>query len=674
MTAIPSIRIYGLVGVFLALTAPALHAQGPPGQDRVRVIIGFTQAPGANERALVSSAGGTIHHTYWLVPAIAAEVPRVALQGLRNNPNVASVDVDVQVAAIDAELDASWGVKRINSGIVHAGGNTGAGVKVCVIDSGVAHTHQDLFANYYGGYDFVNNDADPADDRGHGSHVTGIALAMRNGIGVVGVAPDASVLAYKILDQNGQGYFSDAIAALQACIEDGGQVTNSSFGAQSDPGPTVKAAYDNAEAMGLVHVAAAGNRTSFLGTCTSIAFPARYGSVIAVTATDANNNIASFSCRGAEAELAAPGANIYSSVPTGNCANCASSGYATLSGTSMAAPHVAGVAALVIASGIADANGNGRISDEVRERLQLTARDLGAAGRDSNYGYGLVDAAAAVPPLEPDPPAAPSGLTATALSPSQIDLSWQDNSTGESGFKIERCTGAPCDDFVQIATVGANVTTYSNTGLTALTTYTYRVRAHNSGGDSEYSNDASATTAQQMPPAAPTNLTATIVSSSRIDVSWQDNSTDESGFEIERCTGAPCSGDFVPIATVGANVTTYANTGLTASTTYTYRVLAYNAGGESGYSNTYSATTQAGAAMSLSAEGYRVQGLQKIDLTWSGATSMQVDVFRNNVKITTTANSGVHTDHINARGGGSYTYRVCEAGTTTCSNTVTVTF
>ncbi len=668
------VRVYGLVGVVLALSAYTLHAQGqPPGQQRVRVIIGFTQPPGANEQALVQAGGGTILHTYWLVPAIAAEVPQVALQGLRNNPNVTSVDPDAEVFEIDAELDASWGVKRIGSGIVHAGGNKGNGVKVCVIDSGVAYAHQDLFQNYYGGYDFVNNDPDPFDDRGHGTHVTGSLLARHNGIGVVGVAPEALVLAYKILDQNGQGYTSNAIAALQACIEAGGQVTNSSFGTQSDPGPTVKAAYDNAEAMGLVNVAAAGNRTSIIGTCTSIAFPARYDSVIAVTATDSNNNIANFSCRGPQAELAAPGANIYSTVPTGSCAHCTASGYATLSGTSMASPHVAGVAALVIASGIADANGNGRINDEVRERMQTTADDLGASGLDSLYGYGLVNAANAAPPGVPDPPAAPSGLTATAVSASRINLSWTDNSTNESGFKIERCTGPSCTDFVQIAVMGSGVTTYSNTGLTSSTTYTFRVRAYNAGGDSNYSNTASAMTEPEVPPAQPSGLTATAVSSSRIDVSWTDNSTDEWGFKIERCAGSSCT-NFGQIAVVGAGVSEYADTGLPASTSFTYRVRAYNAGGDSAYSNEASATTHAAAAMTLSAAGYKVQGLQKANLSWSGATSANVDVFRNNVKVASVANSGSYTDHINARGGGSYTYRVCEAGTTTCSNNASVTF
>jgi PKD repeat protein len=100
----------------------------------------------------------------------------------------------------------------------------------------------------------------------------------------------------------------------------------------------------------------------------------------------------------------------------------------------------------------------------------------------------------------PPPPAAPSNLTASAVSSSQINLAWTDNSGDEDGFKIERCQGAGCTNFAQIATVGANVTTYSNTGLSASTTYRYRVRAHNASGDSPYSNEAEATTLAPPPP------------------------------------------------------------------------------------------------------------------------------------------------------------------------------
>jgi len=189
------------------------------------------------------------------------------------------------------------------------------------------------------------------------------------------------------------------------------------------------------------------------------------------------------------------------------------------------------------------------------------------------------------------PPAAPSGLTATAVSYSQINLTWADNADNEDGFEIERCTGAGCSIFAQIATVGANVTSYANTGLAASTSYSYRVRAYNSGGYSDYCEPATAVTpAAPAVPAAPTNLVATAVSKSQINLTWADNADNEAGFYIERCKGATCT-KFTRIATVGANVTNYANTKLVANTTYRYRVRAYNAGGTSAYSNTATATT-----------------------------------------------------------------------------------
>lgn len=189
------------------------------------------------------------------------------------------------------------------------------------------------------------------------------------------------------------------------------------------------------------------------------------------------------------------------------------------------------------------------------------------------------------------PPAAPTNLAAAPVSSSQINLTWTDNDTTEAGFKIERCTGAGCSDFAQIATVGANATSYSNTGLTASTSYSYRVRAYNGVGDSEYSNTASAVTFEApATPAAPTNLVATVVSRSQINLAWTDNAINEDGFRVERCRGATCTG-FAVIATLGPDLTTFANTGLASNTTYRYRVVAFNASGPSAYSNIVTAKT-----------------------------------------------------------------------------------
>jgi subtilisin family serine protease len=201
----------------------------------------------------------------------------------------------------------------------------------------------------------------------------------------------------------------------------------------------------------------------------------------------------------------------------------------------------------------------------------------------------------------PQTPPTPTDLVAVGFSSSQIDLAWnQGTNSGEEGFRIERCPGSGCANFNALAAVGANVTSYSDTGLGPDETYTYRVIAFitsgsPSGRDSAPSNSADATTDTageplETPPAAPSNLSAAAVSLNEIGLTWMDNSADEDEFIIERCEGSGCSG-FLQIATVAANTQAYSDTGLTALTTYRYRVQASNTAGPSSYSNEDEATT-----------------------------------------------------------------------------------
>ncbi len=180
-------------------------------------------------------------------------------------------------------------------------------------------------------------------------------------------------------------------------------------------------------------------------------------------------------------------------------------------------------------------------------------------------------------------PAAPGNLAASALSGTTVRLTWTDNSNNETAFLIERRAGG--GSYQQIASRGAGATSYDDNGVLSGTTYTYRVRASNSAGASDYSNTASATTPGE---AAPTNLIASSLSSSRIRLDWDDNSSGESGFEIQ---GKVLGGSFSLFATVGAGVATATLEGLATATRYTFRVRAAGGAGNSSYSNEASATT-----------------------------------------------------------------------------------
>ncbi len=214
------------------------------------------------------------------------------------------------------------------------------------------------------------------------------------------------------------------------------------------------------------------------------------------------------------------------------------------------------------------------------------------------------------------PPDAPTGLTAIKVSSSQIDLAWIDNSSNEDGFKIERKTGLD-GTYAQIGTVGAGVTSYEDTDLSGNTEYYYQVRAYNSGGNSAYSNEANATT-DPGPPAAPSALNLTPVSTSQINLSWTDNAGNETGFEIQRKTGTDA---YAQIATVGENVTSYQDSGLATDTAYYYQVRATNAIGASAWCSEVGATTWPDPPTAPSALSATVVSANQIDLSWDDNSS-----------------------------------------------------
>ena len=376
------------------------------GTERTNVLITFSGVPGPADRAAVQAAGGVVRYSFHLVPGMAVSLPAAAMTALQANPRILAIEPDGRIQAFDAELDLAFGVKRIGAGTAHAALVTGANVKVGVVDSGIDYWHPDLAGAYAGGRDFVNSDDDPFDDNGHGTHVSGTIAAADDNVGVVGVAPDVQLYGLKILDAAGQGDWSHAIAALEWAVDNGIQVVNHSYGDSRNPGTLVASAFANAAANGVLNVAAAGNTGDCVAKRNTIGYPARFPEVIAVGATDWFDGRPCFSSSGAELELAAPGDLIASTYPGND--------YAYGSGTSMASPHVAGAAALVMSAGIVD-------PAEVRHILSSTADDLGEAGRDTLFGFGLVNVVAALEVAGPTPPAVIVSLSADKATYADTD-------------------------------------------------------------------------------------------------------------------------------------------------------------------------------------------------------------------------------------------------------------
>jgi len=407
--------VFGLTG-FGGLAIQGVSAGSPQTASAPeRVIVTFNHAVNEDARAALENAGGRVLKELPLVNGAVVLLPNeAAASNIGTLAGVRSVEKDALVFALrppkggggstqPAEV-LEWGVDRIDADFAWAT-SRGLGVNVAIIDTGIDKDHADLIDNLKGGVNFVSKSpvkpADPNkwdDDNGHGTHVAGIVAARDNEIGVIGTAPEAYLWAVKVLDRNGSGYTSDVIDGITWAMNNGMQVVNISLGTASDI-QAMHDAVDAAYTAGVVIVAAAGNSGDGDGSTNEVIYPAKYSSVIAVAATDNNDLIAYFSSDGAEVELAAPGVSIRSTWNDGF--------YNTISGTSMASPHVAGTVALVLATVVQsayDADADGAWDPaEVRAALQAAADDLGATGRDNFYGYGLVDAEESVTGTQTNP-------------------------------------------------------------------------------------------------------------------------------------------------------------------------------------------------------------------------------------------------------------------------------
>jgi len=323
------------------------------------------------------------------------EIPDAILEKIKNLPNVKDIIPDYKIT-----VTLNDSVPLINADDVwdlydECGESiTGHGVTVAVIDTGLDYNHPDLKDNFVGGYDFVNNDNDPMDDNGHGTHCAGIiaGTGMASDFRFVGVAPNAKLYIYKSMDDQGSGYASWFIESMERAVDpnmdgdfsDHVDVMSISAGESSGyPDDVLSVAADNAADLGVVVVVAAGNNGP---SYDSISSPGCAQKVICVGATDKKGEIADFSSRGSDStetvkpDVVAPGVGITSTWPGG--------AYRALSGTSMACPHVAGTVALLL-----QMHPNWT-SDEIKTTLRDTAVDIGY--NLTTQGYGQIDALNAV--------------------------------------------------------------------------------------------------------------------------------------------------------------------------------------------------------------------------------------------------------------------------------------
>jgi serine protease len=373
-----------------AVTVPLTASAGPAAEptSRGEAVVAFQGvlpaglAVGSTLRGMQVtqvSAGGA----FAVVKAADLRDVRAKVAGL---PGLRLVEDNYTVTALVTPNDSQYG-SQYGPGMMQfptAWGQAGYGsssVKVAVIDTGIRRTHQDLTGGrVLQGYDYYNGDNDPADDCGHGTHTAGtVGATTNNGVGVAGMS-QATILPLKVLSGTDiLGRCSGSAAAIAQAIRDaadqGAKVISMSIGG---PDSTVEHdAVTYAFNKGVLIVAAAGND----GSNNSIDYPGAYAESIAVAALESNKARASYSDGGPQLDIAAPGSNVISTY------NSSDTSYSSLSGTSMATPHVAGALALALSCAPA-----GTTAATIRNALYSTAEDLGAAGRDDLYGYGLARA------------------------------------------------------------------------------------------------------------------------------------------------------------------------------------------------------------------------------------------------------------------------------------------
>ncbi|NEU30376.1 S8 family serine peptidase [bacterium LRH843] len=407
-----------LVAMLIVFTFTGQAAQA---NEYARYIIGFNEEI---RDEVIKPYSERIYQWLEDIHAVAIELSPKEANQLRTNESISYIEKDEPVHVTGQTVD--WGVESIGAPSVWQNGLTGKGVKIAVLDTGVSSSHLDLSVEK--GKSFVRYTDSYEDDNGHGTHVAGILAARNNDIGMIGVAHEATIYVAKVLDEKGDGYTSDVVKAIEWSLQQGAELINVSMGGNS-PSAALEAALTHAYHQGALIVAAAGNVGTVSGAGNTVEYPAAYESVIAVAAVDQYNKRASFSATGPAVEVAAPGVGITSTYLHNR--------YASVSGTSMAAPHVTGHLALLKQAYPEASN------EELRKLLHKQTNHVGEKGRNPLYGFGVIQLPSYLR-AEAPAPLPPENMVVRLLgwdeNEAQVEITWEAESEGEkaAGYQIYR--------------------------------------------------------------------------------------------------------------------------------------------------------------------------------------------------------------------------------------------
>ena len=378
----------------MAASPSGAHASGANSTGYSTYIVEFKNDPSIQAENsmtdLINTYNGNIIYRYSVINGMAVTIPDNKVSALQALDNVKSVEKSQECQVL---LDKA--VPLIGADKVWASGYTGKGVKVAVIDTGVDASHPDLNGDKVVAWvDFVNGRTTPYDDHGHGTHVSGTIAGTGNASGgqYRGVAPNASLMEAKVLSGDGSGCDANIIKGIDWAVQNGAQVISMSLGS-TEHDQAIDDAVTGAVNQGVVVVVAAGNSGPNSNT---IASPGDCPSAITVGASDRNDTIASFSSRGPsyygsmKPDVTDMGVGLVAAKATGTNPKKGTKYYVAMSGTSMATPMTSGVVALLL-----QANGS-MTPSQVKAVLEKTAKPLGGSVPNYNYGYGRVDAKAAL--------------------------------------------------------------------------------------------------------------------------------------------------------------------------------------------------------------------------------------------------------------------------------------